>query len=215
MRVHVLTLLPLLAVQLAGCDQAVAPTVKATVQAGTVAANNGAVREEFDNIVFFLIYDAERQLLAAHMPSDICSAGGFNVVHVKRVLTPSAIGQRIAQLTSREETVSVYHAATLAEAGILSPGIDFLGFPDIVNLGTFCAFLEGPNLIAEGTVNRLTTFSFASFHGRWIGTIQGVDGREYRLTEVYQLNASVFDPNNPTTFTQPVSSIMLRPGQQP
>jgi hypothetical protein len=177
----------------------------------SAAAANGATIEEFDNPVFFLIYDAERQLLAAHMPSNICGEGALNVVHVRRVITPSEIGQRTARLTDGEEQVAVYHAPSLADAGLTSPGIDFLGFPDIFDLGIFCAFLESPDLIAEGPVNRLSTFSLASFHGRWTGILQGVDGREYHLTEIYQLNADAHDPNNPATFTQPVASILLNP----
>jgi hypothetical protein len=177
----------------------------------SAAGGNGATIDEFDNIVFFLIYDAERELLAAHMPSNICGEGAFNVVHVRRVTTPSQIGQLTSRLTDREEQVAIYHAASLADAGMTSPGIDFMGFPDIFDLGIFCAFLEGPNLIAEGPVNRLSTFSLASFHGRWTGILQAVDGREYHLTEIYQLNADAHDPNNPATFTQPVASIRLTP----
>jgi hypothetical protein len=38
-----------------------------------------------------------------------------------------------------------------------------------------------------------------------------VNGGEYHLTEIYQLNADAHDPSNPATFVQQVSSILLRP----
>lgn len=165
--------------------------------------------DTFSNVQFVLIFDAERQLLSAHMPSDVCGDGQLNIVHFQRIETPSAIGQVIAKQTG-DGQVAVYHASSLAVAGLASD-ISFVGFADLVDIATFCNFLSGPNLIAEGTVSLLATFSFASFHARWEGTIQGVDGRDYRLTEIYQLNADIHDPNNPDTFTEPVVDILLRP----
>lgn len=170
---------------------------------------NGATVQQFTTTAFSLIYDAESQLLAAHAPSNICSGGSLNQVDVLRVFTPSAIGQRFAQQQA-DEQVAVYHATSPAEAGLSAP-ISFFGFGNIVNFGQFCAFLSGPNLIAEGTAQRISTFTLASFHGRWTGTLAGVDGRNYRLVETYQLNADIHDPNNPATFTEPVVRILLEP----
>lgn len=177
------------------------------------AGSGGAVILRFAAITFTLIFDAERQLLAAHMPSDVfvCAGGSapLNVVEVQRVETPTAFGQIVAKQTA-DERVAIYHAASPAEAG-LAASIDFFGFNSIFDGAAFCGFLTGPNRIAEGTVRRLSTFSLASFHARWTGTIQGVDGRDYHLNEVYQLNADIHDPNNPDLFSQPVAKILLRP----
>jgi hypothetical protein len=175
----------------------------------TPSAAGGALILRFSTFSFILVFDAEHQLLSAHMPSDICGAGELNRVEVQRVITPSAIGQVVAQV-SGDERVAVYHAASPADAG-LSASIDFFGFPNVVNFPVFCSFLAGPNLIAEGTVQRLSTFSAASFHARWTGSITGVDGTLYRLTEIYQLNADAHDPTNPATFAQQVASIRLTP----
>jgi len=173
------------------------------------AAVGGALILRFSTVSFILVFDAERQLLSAHMPSDICGAGQLNRVEVQRVITPSEIGQVVAQTTGNER-VAVYHAASPADAGLAAP-IDFFGFSSIVDFGRFCSFLGGPNLIAEGTVQRLSTFSAASFHARWTGVLSGVDGTSYHLTEVYQLNADAHDPSNPASFEQNVASILLRP----
>lgn len=170
---------------------------------------NGATVERFQTIAFTLIFDAERQLLAAHMPSNICDDGEFNVVDLLRVITPSAIGQRFAQ-QSADEQVAIYRAGSPAEAGLAGP-ISFFGFGNLVDVGQFCAFMGGPSLIAEGTVQRISTFSLASFHGRWVGRLTGVDGRDYQLSEAYQLNAAIDDPNNPETFTEPVVQVLLTP----
>lgn len=175
----------------------------------SAAATGGAIILRFSTTSFILVFDSERQLLSAHMPSDICGDGGLNVVEVQRVITPSEIGQVVAQIAA-DEQVAVYHAASPAEAGLAAP-IDFFGFRNIVNLDLFCDFLSGPNLIAEGVVRRVSTFSAASFHARWTGTIRGVSGSDYHLTENYQLNADAHDPTNPDTFVQQVSSILLRP----
>jgi len=83
------------------------------------------------------------------------------------------------------------------------------GFANVVDVGAFCGFLAGPNRIAVGVVQRL--FSAASFHARWTGTLQRVNGGDSHLTEIYQLNADAHDPSNPDTFVQQVASIMLRP----
>jgi len=204
---------------LGGCDGArtesvLAPEAEMLAASTTadVSAASGAMIVRFQAITFTLIFDAERQLLAAHMPSDVFVCGGsepLNVVEVQRVTTPSQIGQRMAKQTA-DEVVTIYHAASPADAG-LAASINFFGFFDIFNGTAFCNFLTGPNRIAEGTVQRLSTFSLASFHARWTGRIQGVDGRDYQLTEVYELTADVHDPNNPDTFVEPVVRILLRP----
>lgn len=159
---------------------------------------------------FILVYDVETELLAAHMPSDVCASGNFNVFEVQRVETPSDVVPLVNEVKSKEARVAVYHAGSPAEAALAS-GIDFFGPADIVDVGQFCAFLAGSDRIAEGTVQRISTFSPASFHARWTGTIQSVDGRDYRLTEVYHLNADVHDPNNPDSFEQTVARVELRP----
>lgn len=217
MRSRALTMLTGFAGLFTACDQApqrtlVGPTGSPPLSASSVsvAAAGGAIIMRFSTASFILIFDAERQLLSAHMPSDICGDGNLSIVEVLRVTTPSEIGQRFAQVTSDDEQVAVYRATSPADAGLSAP-IDFFGFANIVDLPTFCAFMAGPNRIAEGQVNRLSTFSLASFHARWTGTIQGVDGRDYQLTEVYQLNADAHDPSNPATFAQQVASILLQP----
>lgn len=181
-----------------------APTSAAGQQGG------GAVVSRFSSPFLMLVYDAGTELLAAHMPSDLCSGGSPNVLEVKRVDTPSDVSQVVNQVKSKEAQVAVYDAGSPSEAGLVA-GIDFFGQNDIVDVVQFCAFLAGPDRIAEGTVQRISTFSPASFHARWTGTIQGVDGRDYRLTEVYHLNADVHDPNNPDTFEQTVARVELRP----
>ena len=189
-----------------GPDRSLAPDIVAPPSA------SGADVERFSTVAFTLIFDPERQLLAAHMPSDVFVCGGtepLNVVDVLRVITPSTIGQRFAKQAA-EERIAVYHAASPADAGLAAP-INFFGFGNIVDGTAFCDFLQGPTRIAEGTVRRVSTFTLASFHGRWTGTLQGVDGQDYRFTEVYQLNADIRDPNDPATFTEPVVRIMLRP----
>lgn len=170
----------------------------------------GAVVSRSSNPFFILVYDAGTELLAAHMPSDVCSSGNFNVFEVQQVQTPSDVVPLVSQARSNEAQVAVYDAGSPAEAALAS-GIDFFGPADIVDVGQFCAFLAGPDRIAEGTVQRISAFSPASFHARWTGTIQGVDERDYRLTEVYHLNADAHDPNNPDTFEQTVTRVNLRP----
>ena len=183
------------------------PVAAAPSFAISPSAAGGALILRFTTVSFILVFDAERQLLSAHMPSDICGAGQLNQVQVQRVITPSDIGQVVAQV-SGDERVAVYHAASPADAGLSAP-IDFFGFSNVVDFGRLCSFLGGPNLIAEGTVQRLSTFSAASFHARWTGAITGVDGTAYHLTEIYQLNADAHDPSNPATFAQQVASILL------
>lgn len=170
----------------------------------------GATIDRFTNIQFILIYDAESQLLSAHMPSNLCGAGEFNVVDVQRVRTPSEVNSVASTIKDDDSQAAVYRVASPSDAS-LSGDLSFFGFQDIQNISQFCAFLAGPSLIAEGTVQSISTFSAASFHLRRTGTIQGLDGQDYHLTEVYQLNADAHDPNNPDTFREIVSSISLTP----
>jgi hypothetical protein len=184
----------------------------ARAPAGPLAASNGggASVDRFPNIQFLLIYDAESQLLSAHMPSNICGDGEFNVVDVKRVRTPSPVNSVSSVIKDEDSQAAIYRASSPAEAG-LSGQLSFFGFADILDLDQFCAFMSGPQLVAEGTVQSISTFSAASFHVRRTGVVQGVDGQDYHLTEVYQLNADAHDPNNPDTFVELISSVSLSP----
>jgi len=221
-RAHCVTLVgALAALSAAACEPAadggmLEPSVAVPLQASVAAANggSGAMIMRFETVAFTVLFDAERQLLSAHMPSDlaICGLGDgeLPVVEVQVVRTPSQIGQR-AVTQKGEEHITIYHASSLADAG-LGGNLALAGFVNLEGDGSaFCSFLAGPNRIAEGTVQRISTFSLASFHARWTGTIHGVDGRDYHVTEIYQLNADPHDPNNPDTFTEPVVRINLRP----
>ena len=85
------------------------------------------------------------------------------------------------------------------------------GFGGLVDVAKFCGFLTGPKRIAEGTVRRISNFSNANFSVSWTGFIDGVDGQEWRLTEVYQLTADAHDPNNSDSWVAHVSKILLSP----
>ena len=204
---------------LAACTDApgelpLGPALEAAALAPTVplasSSAGGAVVERFTNTQFILVYDADSQLLSAHMPSNICGDGAFNVVDVKRVRTPSPVNRVSSTIKDNDSQAAVYRAASPAEAG-LSGELSFFGFADIADLGQFCAFMSGPQLIAEGTVRSISTFSAASFHLQRTGVIQGVDGQDHHLTEVYQLNADAHDPNNPDTFVEIISRVSLSP----
>jgi hypothetical protein len=184
----------------------------AAALAFSLSANSagGATIDRFMRIQFIIIYDAETHLLSAHMPSNLCSDGEFNIVDVKRVRTPSQVNAVASTIKDDDSQAAVYRVDSPSDAS-LSGDLSFFGFDNIVDLTQFCAFLSGPDLIAEGTVQSISTFSAASFHLRRTGTIQGLDGEDYHLTENYQLNADAHDPNNPDTFTEIVSSISLIP----
>jgi hypothetical protein len=175
-----------------------------------LASSNGATVDRFPNIQFLLIYDPDTQLLSAHMPSNICGAGEFNVVNVQRVRTPSPVNSVSSVIKDEDSQAAIYRASSPAEAG-LAGDLNFFGFADIVDVGRFCAFMSGPQLVAEGTVQSISTFSAASFHLRRTGVVQGVDGQAYHLSEVYQLNADAHDPNNPDTFVELISRVTLSP----
>jgi hypothetical protein len=202
---------------LAGCADAPgelplgpAHETAARVDGVPLASNNGATVDRFPNIQFLLIYDPDTQLLSAHMPSDICGAGAFNLVDVQRVRTPSPVNSVSSVIKDEDSQAAIYRAGSPAEAG-LAGDLNFFGFTDIADIDQFCAFMSGPQLVAEGTVQSLSTFSAASFHLRRTGVVQGVDGQDYHLTEVYQLNADAHDPNNPDTFVELISSVTLTP----
>jgi hypothetical protein len=182
----------------------------ARVDGVPLASNNGATVDRFPNIQFLLIYDPDTQLLSAHMPSDICGAGAFNLVDVQRVRTSSPVNSVSSVVKDEDSQAAIYRASSPAEAG-LAGDLNFFGFTDIVDVGQFCAFMSGPQLVAEGTVQSLSTFSAASFHLQRTGVVQGVDGQDYHLTEVYQLNADAHDPNNPDTFVELISRVSLEP----
>jgi hypothetical protein len=184
----------------------------ARAPAGPLAASNagGATIDRFTNIQFILVYDAASQLLSAHMPSDICGDGAFNIVDVHRVRTPSDVNSVSSAIKDDDSQAAIYRASSPAEAG-LGGDLNFFGFADIVDVNQFCAFMSGSQLVAEGTVRSMSTFSAASFHLRRTGVVQGVDGQDYHLTEVYQLNADAHDPNNPDTFVELISSVSLSP----
>lgn len=206
------------AVVSAACNESVAPVERLSplrsipaLEANNSVNGNGATILRFQNIEFLVIFDAERQLLSAHMPSNLCGAGDFNTIEVMQVRTPSDVNRVFSRITSDAAQVAVYHATSPQDAGFSVQPIDFLGFGELVNVGRFCAFLAGPTRIAEGTVQRMSTFSAASFHLRLNGVIQGVDGVRYHLTELYHLNADAHDPNNPATFVQQIATIRLSP----
>jgi hypothetical protein len=144
------------------------------------------------------------------MPSNVCGDGELNVVDVRRVRTPSPVNTVASTIKDDDSRAAVYRVESPSEAS-LSGDLSFFGFQNVVDLSAFCAFLTGPNLIAESTVQSISTFSAAGFHLRRTGTIQALDGQDYQLTENYQLNADAHDPNNPNTFTEVLSSVSLTP----
>ncbi len=198
---------------LAACDPgtAVAPPVDVPAFAAAANAAGGAVIVRGERTTFLVHLDADRHRLSVHAPSNLCTVGDFDQADAQFVITPSSISQFIAQLKSDGETVAVYDAGSFAEAGMTgSTGTGGIG--NIVDVGTFCAFLEGPQRIAEGTVRRVSTLSNASFSAHWVGTLDGVAGRPVRLTEVYQLGADAHDPADASQFVVHVSRILLSPG---
>lgn len=174
-------------------------------------AAGGALIVRFNASSFIVHLDADAGLLSLHAPSTICGAGSLPVVEVMQVRTPSAIGQFIAQVKAPAEPVAIYHATSFADAGI-SSDLEFAGFANLADVGAFCAFIEGDRRIAEGIARRISTLSNASFTAHWTGKIQGVDGEQYGLTEVYQLGADAHAPNDASSFVEHVSSIRLAGG---
>lgn len=199
------TLLPLLFVA-AGCtpDRATAP-----LPVTGASADNGADVSRMQVPQFVAHFDGQRQLLSIHAPSNLCTSGSFNVDNAQFVTTSSAIGQFLAQVTSDDEAVAVYHATSFADAGLVG-SFDFAGYPGgFVDVGKYCSFITGPNLIAEGAVRRVSNLSNASFAASWTGVLTTPSGGSIALTELYQLRASALDPNNSATWVLEVSRILL------
>lgn len=186
---------------------AVAPVAEPSLshQAGGAG---GAVIVRGLRTTFLAHLDAERGLLSIHAPATLCLGGDINTADAQFVITPSEIEQFIAQLRTDDEQVAVYAATSFADAGMVGSA-ETAGFGGIVDVGAFCAFLEGPALVASGSVRRVSTFSNASFAAHWTGAITDADGGGAHLTEVYQLGADAQDPNNPATWTVHASKILL------
>ena len=199
-------------VVLGACDSATDDGAfsPAPVLASAAAGSGGAMVLRGTTAAFLVHLDSQRGLLSVHAPSNVCTIGNLNEVDFQFVITPSAIGQFIAQLKSDDGQVAVYRASSFAEAGMTGIA-EFGGIGNIVDFGQFCAFLEGPNRIAEGSVRRVSNSSNASFSAHWVGTIQGVNGEDVKLTEVYQLGADAQDPSNSDLWVLHVSKILLSP----
>ncbi|HEX9728203.1 MAG TPA: hypothetical protein VGA37_06850 [Gemmatimonadales bacterium] len=158
---------------------------------------------------FLAHLDTRRGLLSIHAPTTLCLGGGFNTAEAQFVTTPSEVQQFIAQLRSDNEQIAVYAATAFADAGMVGTA-GTAGIGGIVDVGAFCAFLQSPALVASGSVRRVSVFSNASFSAHWTGAITSPTGESRRLTEVYQLGASVHDPNNPATWVVHASKVQLR-----
>ena len=173
------------------------------------ASAGGATVFRGQRTQFVAHFDQARQLLSIHAPSNLCTDGSFSIDDVQFVTTPSAIDQFIAQVKSDDEPVAVYHAASFADAGMAGT-VDLAGYPGgIVDVGQFCGFLTGPNLIAEGVVHRVSVLSNASFTATWSGRLATPGGIAVGLTEKYQLGGDAHDPNNSASWVVHVSQILL------
>lgn len=159
---------------------------------------------------FFLHLDADRGLISAHMPSDICGAGSLSLVNLQIVETPSAIGQRLVQVKGDDVAVSVYDSDSFADFGITG-SFDTAGILQFIlgNQAQFCGFLAGPKRIAEGTVQRVSNVSNANFSVSWIGTLEKVGGGRVHLTEIYELTGSAHEPNDSSQWSVNNSKILL------
>lgn len=164
--------------------------------------------DRFQSIEFLLHLDAERERLSVHAPSDFCTTFRFGVVQVQEVTTPSAIEQRVVQLRGDDLPVAVYEANSFADAGF-DGSFDVAGIVDLEDFAAFCAFLVGPDRIAEGTVRRVSNLSNASFSVTWTGTLERVEGGRARLTELYQLTADAQDPGDNAHWSVNASKVLL------
>lgn len=185
----------------------VAPTADPSFS-GQAGSAGGAVIVRGTRLTFLAHLDADRGLLSIHAPATLCGEGGFNTADAQFVINPSEIEQFIAKLQADDEQVAVYAATSFADAGMVGAA-ETAGLGGIVDVGRFCAFLEGPALVASGSVRRISTLSNASFAARWTGALTATDGSGVYLTEIYQLTADAQDPNNPDTWMVNASSVML------
>jgi hypothetical protein len=209
------TTIALAAATLTACSDAadrselLAPGHGIEASAAHPAGDEGAVIVRRSAVEFLVLFDADEQLLSVHMPSTVCTISDLNEVDLLQVITPSTTDQLVSLLSSGDVQVAVYSAASPMEAGF-GGSLDLQGFGNLVSLPQLCAFLSGPNRIAEGSARRISAASNASFHLSTTGTLQGVEGGEYHLDEVYQLNADAHDPNNPATFVEHRAEIDLQ-----
>lgn len=172
-------------------------------------ARGGATVDTFTRVEFVLHLDRERGLLSVHAPSDFCTTFRVGALEVHEVTTPSRIDQRTVQSKGTGLPVTVYEADSFADAGITG-AFDFAGFSDILaDFPAFCAFLAGPDRVAEGTARRVSTLSNASFAVTWTGALERVDGGTARLTEVYQLTADARDPGDTSDWAVHASKVLL------
>lgn len=166
--------------------------------------------DTFQQPEFLLHLDAERELMAAHMPSDFCLGGALGTLDVRAIDTSSEIEQRIVQTKGEGVPVAVYEADSFADAGI-SGAFDTAGFGNVLSgdVSQFCAFLLGPQRIAEGTVRRVSNLSNASFSVSWTGKLETPGGGTLGLTEVYQLTADAQEPGDASQWSVNSSKILL------
>lgn len=159
---------------------------------------------------FILHFDAQRNLIAAHLPIDICAGGTLSFIELLVVDTPSAIAQRIVHTEGDAVSVAVYEADSFADAGI-NGSFDTAGFNAVItgDVGKFCSFIAGPRLIAAGTVRRVSNLSNASFSVIWTGTLQTPGGDTLHLSENYQLTGSALDPADTSQWSVNTSKILL------
>lgn len=191
-------------------------TPKANASAETAQARSSLLTVEmasvdrFQDVEFALHLDAERGLISAHMPSDVCFGGTLGTIDVQVVDTPSEIDQRIVQTKGEAVPVAVYEADSFADMGI-DGAFDTANINDVLSgdFAQFCSFLLGPQRIAEGTVRRVSNLSNASFAVRWTGTLETTDGGTVGLTEVYQLTADAQDPADTSQWSVNTSKILL------
>jgi len=183
----------------------VAPSSSDRLLVVRAAGPDHTVRPEF-----FLHLDAERNLISAHMPSDVCTTGSLSLVALQIVDTPSAIEQRLVQVKGEEVAVSVYDSDSFADFGITG-SFDTAGFLQFLlgDQAQFCSFLAGPQRIAEGMVRRVSNLSNANFSISWTGTLEKVGGGSIGLTEIYQLTADAKEPNDASQWRVNTSKILL------
>lgn len=210
------------AVALAACDTptgapgqgpaAAAPsasTASAPAAGPRLLAVTASGPDRFQTVEFLLHLDAEHGLMAVHAPSNFCQTFQVGVVDVQEVSTPSAIEQRIVQTKGEGLPLTVYRASSFADAGI-EGSFDFAGFGNVLaNLPAFCAFLAGPDRVAEGTVRRVANLSNASFAVSWTGQLERVGGGTVMLTELYQLIGDAQEPSDASQWSVSASKVLL------